>query len=82
MESAISCKPINADARVVGATIKAGETLDYALGGRKGYLVPATGSVEVSGAFVNTRDGAAIADVDSISISALEDSEVVLVETA
>lgn len=74
--------PINADARVVGATIKAGETLDYALGGRKGYLVPATGSVEVNGEFVNTRDGAAIADVDSITISALEDSEVVLVETA
>lgn len=74
--------PINADARVVGATIKAGETLDYDLGGRKGYLVPATGSVEVNGEFVNERDGAAIADLDAITISALEDSEVVLVETA
>ncbi len=74
--------PINADARVLGATIKAGETLDYDLGGRKGYLVPASGKLEIDGQQVNTRDGAALADINTLSVTALEDSEVVLVETA
>ncbi|WP_340589212.1 pirin family protein [Erythrobacter alti] len=73
---------INADARVVGATVKAGEAIDYQLKGRKAYLVAATGSVEVNGEFANERDGVAIADLDTITISALEDSELVLVETA
>jgi redox-sensitive bicupin YhaK (pirin superfamily) len=36
--------PIRADARVLGAAVKAGETIEYALGaGRHGYLVPSTG---------------------------------------
>jgi len=74
--------PINADARVAGATVNAGETLDYALNGRKGYLVAATGSLEVNGEIANQRDGVAIADVDTVTITALEDSELVLVETA
>ncbi|RPF72281.1 pirin family protein [Aurantiacibacter spongiae] len=74
--------PINADARVLGATIAAGETLRYDLGGRKGYLVPATGRLEVNGIAVDTRDGAAIDDVDELAIKALEDSEIVLVDTA
>jgi hypothetical protein len=74
--------PIYADARVLGATIKAGETLEYALGGRKAYLVPATGRLAVDGVTVNARDGAAIADVETLTVTALEDSEVVLVETA
>src|SRR6185437_1497486 len=38
--------PIRARARVLGATLKAGETVDYALAaGRHGYLVPAAGAV-------------------------------------
>src|SRR3977135_1254340 len=42
--------PIRADARVPGATLKAGDSVDYALGAeRHGYLVPATGAVEVNG---------------------------------
>ncbi len=41
--------PIRADARVVGATLKAGQTADYPLGEtRHGYLVPAKGAVEVN----------------------------------
>ena len=41
--------PIRTDARVLGATLKAGETAEYPLGtGRYGYLVPAKASVEVS----------------------------------
>jgi quercetin 2,3-dioxygenase len=74
--------PIRTDARVVGATIRAGEALDYPLGpGRKAYLVPASGAVQVDDVQVNARDGAAISDVASFRIAALEDSEIVLVDT-
>lgn len=75
--------PIRADARVVGATIKAGETLRYALdAGRHAYLVPATGRIEINGAAAKARDGVAISDLDSIEITAIDDSEVVLVDVA
>ena len=73
---------INADARVAGATVKAGESVEYELNGRKGYLVPATGRIEVNGIAANARDGVAIAELDTITVTALEDSELVLVETA
>ena len=75
--------PIRTDARVVGATIKAGETVEYPLGAaRKGYLVPATGAVEIDGVRVNARDGAAISELETLRLTALEDSEVVLVDAA
>jgi redox-sensitive bicupin YhaK (pirin superfamily) len=74
---------IRTDGRVLGATLKAGETVEYRLGaGRKGYLVPAVGSVEVDGVFVNARDGAAISDVDVVHVTAVEDSEIVLVDVS
>ena len=73
---------IHADARVLGTTVQAGDTVEYVLAGRKGYLVPATGSVSVEGETVNARDGAALADIETLSITALEDSELVLVDTA
>jgi len=75
--------PIRADARVVAATLKAGETADYRLGeDRHGYLVPATGRVEINGVEVNARDGAAIEKVETLRVTALEDSEIVLVDGA
>jgi len=74
--------PIRADARVLGATLKAGESVDYALGAdRHGYLVPAIGAVEVNGTRIEARDGAAIADAAVIKVTAIEDSELVLVDT-
>ena len=75
--------PIRTDARVLGATLKAGETTTYALGKtRSGYLVPAVGSVEVNGVKLNARDGAGIKDEDMITVTALEDAELVLVDAA
>lgn len=75
--------PIRTDARVVGATLRAGETAEYPLGAdRKAYLVPATGAVQIGDVRVNARDGAAISDVDVLRVTALEDSEVVLVDAA
>ncbi len=73
--------PIRADARVLGATLKAGDTAEYPLGdSRHGYLVPSTGSVEVNGVHLDTRDGAAIRDEAVVRVTALEDSELVLVD--
>ena len=75
--------PIRADARVLGATLKAGETAEYALGaGRYAYLVPSQGAVEVNGVRVGTRDGAAISDEAVLLVTALEDAELVMVDAA
>lgn len=74
--------PIRADARVLGATIKAGESVTYTPSSaeRHLYLVPATGKVRVDEVEANARDGVAITQLDSVTITALEDSEVVLVD--
>lgn len=72
--------PIRTDARVLGATLKAGESLTYDVGdGRHAYLVPATGIIETNGHRANARDGAAIT-AGSLIITAIEDSEIVLVD--
>ncbi len=73
--------PIRALARVLGATLKVGETVEYALGERRhGYLVPASGAVEVNGVRIDARDGAAIKDVAVVRITAIENSELVMVD--
>jgi redox-sensitive bicupin YhaK (pirin superfamily) len=75
--------PIRADARVLATTLKAGESAEYAFAKTRNlYLVPAVGSVEVNGVFVNARDGVAIRDEAKLKITALEDSELVLVDAA
>jgi len=75
--------PIRAEARVLATTLKAGESAEVALNdNHKGYLVPATGAVEVNGVRANARDGVAISKEKSLRITALADSELVLVETA
>lgn len=75
--------PIRTDARVVGATLKAGETATYPLGAtRRGYLVPAKGVIEVNGVRLNARDGAAITGEDALTVTAVNDAEIVLVDAA
>jgi quercetin 2,3-dioxygenase len=73
---------IRANARVAGATVAAGETISYALEpGRHAYLVPAKGQVRVNGVDLNERDGAAIKDEMIITVEALTDAELVLVDS-
>ncbi|AND68566.1 pirin [Dyella thiooxydans] len=75
--------PLRTDARVLGATLKAGESTTYVLGdGRHGYLVPAKGKVEVNGVSLDARDGAAIRNEPALRVTALEDAELVLVDAA
>ena len=75
--------PIRADARVLGATLRAGETAEYPLGAaRHGYLVPAKGSVEVNGVRLDARDGAAATEEAILRVTAIDDAEVVLVDAA
>jgi hypothetical protein len=73
---------INADAKVLAATLNAGESLTYALGaGRRAYLVPAVGAVQVNGTTLNARDGAAIRDEAEVVITATADAELVMVDS-
>jgi quercetin 2,3-dioxygenase len=75
--------PIRTDARVLGATLKAGETAEYKLSDKRhGYLVPAKGKVEINGVRLEARDGAAIQDEPVIRVTAIEDAELVLVDAA
>src|SRR5258705_4796059 len=75
--------PIRADARVLATTLKAGDSAEYAPDKTRNlYLVPAAGVVEVNGVRVNARDGVAIRDEAQLKITALEDSELVLVDAA
>ncbi|MEM0985880.1 MAG: pirin family protein [Pseudomonadota bacterium] len=73
---------INQDARVLGATLTAGETLTYDLpAGRHGYLVLAAGSVRIDGEVLEARDGAAVSGGTALSIEGVEDAELVFVDT-
>ena len=58
---------------------EAGATVDIK---RVPELVPAAGAVEVNGVRVNARDGAAIRNEAKLKFTALEDSELVLVDAA
>jgi redox-sensitive bicupin YhaK (pirin superfamily) len=74
--------PIRADARVLGATLKAGERIRQPLApGCQAYLVVASGRIEVEREAMGPRDGAAITNMRAIDVVALEDAELVMVET-
>lgn len=73
--------PIRANARLVAATLAAGQSAEYHIAaGRKVYLVPASGRIEVNGVAVAAGDGLAIGDELLLRVSAQEESEIVLVD--
>jgi redox-sensitive bicupin YhaK (pirin superfamily) len=79
----VDALPIRTDARVLGATLKAGETAEYHLTETNhAYLVPASGSIEVNGVRLDARDGAAITNETVLRITAVNDAEIVLVDAA
>jgi redox-sensitive bicupin YhaK (pirin superfamily) len=73
--------PIRARARVLNAKLKVGESVDYVLRERRlAYLVTSSGTVDVNGVRIHPRDGAAIKDVDIVTITSIEDADVIMVE--
>lgn len=73
--------PIRAEARVMAATLKAGQSATHTIGeGRHVYLVPATGAIDIDGVRFDARDGAALSGGQTVTITAIDDAEVVLVD--
>ena len=71
---------IHADAKVLGATLGAGNSLSYdADPERHLYLVPSA-RVRINGIEANARDGVAITGEERITIEAEADAELVLVD--
>ena len=74
---------IKADARVLAATLATGETIELTLDpARHQYLVAATGRIEVNGTLAEPRDGVAITGEQALSVTALDDAELVLVDSS
>ena len=74
--------PIRANARVLGATLKAGESVTHNVGeGRHAYVVSAVGAITVGDVRLDARDGAALSGGQSVTITALDDAEIVLVDS-
>ncbi len=75
--------PILQDAAVFGATLKAGEEAIHGFpSGRRAYLVPARGEIEVNGLAAPERAGIQVAGEETITIKAVTDAEIVLVDIA
>ena len=74
---------IRADARVLGASLVAGQEICYELPpGGKAYLVAARGRLQINQLALDARDGAAIQDEQSLHITAFADTEIIMVVVA
>ena len=74
---------IRAAARVLGATLAAGTAAVYPLAAsRHAYLVVAKGAVTINGVRLGERDGAAIVGESELRVTAIDDAETLLVDTA
>ncbi len=72
---------IRADAKVLATTLSAGQSAVWKTdGARHQYLVAPVGRISVNGHEANPRDGVAITGEDEITVLALEDAEVVMVD--
>ena len=75
--------PIRADARVLAATLRSGKSVTHRVDeGRHAYLVPATGAIAIDGERIEPRDGVALSGGQAVTITALDDAEIVLVDAA
>jgi hypothetical protein len=65
----------------MGATLNTGESAELSLDPtRHSYLVAVNGAIEVNGRRAEPRDGVAITGEEKVTIVALEDAEIVLVD--
>ena len=73
---------IRADAKVLAATLKAGETITLPLDpARHQYLVSVGGEIDANDHRAAPRDGVAIAGETQLTVTALADTELVLVDS-
>lgn len=80
--SACGSLPLRADARVLAASLSAGQSLDLGLDpDRHYYCVPVGGAVKANGQDAGSRDGIAITGETALAITATEDTELLLVDT-
>ena len=75
--------PIRANARVLGATLRKGESTEYRIDPeRRAYIVSTSGTVSINGVELAAGDGVAIRDESVIRVSSSETAELVLVDVA
>ena len=68
---------------MLAGTLAEGQTAEFTLApGRAAYLVPVNGAVTVNGITAQARDGVAISDERSVTITATKATEIVVVEVA
>lgn len=72
---------IHADAAIYGGRLSKGTEVSQNLR-NQGYLLISKGRVSVDGTEMKQGDGAEIKNLDSITLSAIEDSEIVLIDVA
>ena len=73
--------PIHQDAAILGATLTPGQGVAHRPGdGRRAYLVPARGRIEVNGTVAKARDGIVVTGEEILGITALEDAEILLAD--
>ncbi|MCV0383518.1 MAG: pirin family protein [Erythrobacter sp.] len=73
--------PIRTDAKVAAATLDAGQTASWQTDpSRHQYLVAPKGRVKVNGVEAAPRDGIAVTGEGTITVEALDDAEVVMVD--
>lgn len=74
--------PLNADARVLAASLSAGNKLELPLDpARHYYAVAMGGTVSANGAEAKPRDGIAVTDEGLLTVEAVEAADLLLVET-
>ena len=75
--------PINSDAELHGAILRAGDSTTFELrDGHSGYLVPVDGVISVNGQRVETREGLTIRGEERfLLIEAISDAEIILIAT-
>ena len=73
---------IRTDAKIAAATLSAGQEAVWETApGRHLYLVAPDGRIEVNGREANPRDGIAVTGEQSVIVRALDDAQVVLVDS-
>jgi len=83
MDATSDALPLNADAAVLAGALAEGQSTELVLApGRAAYLVPVNGAVTVNAVVAQARDGVAIMNERSVTITATQATELVVVEVA